>query len=137
MKRERSPAEMVPVDDDRVIRLAFDEGLRNTHFSTNTASDGKEAIAICEKLHYELAVIDQELPDSPGLEFAIRLQHEFGIPFILLTASATCRWTHQAAGQADSGECRDSGDPCPGPGKSAAPAVPSKYPAASGSLSAA
>ena len=87
MVREHPQSEILLVDDDPVIRLAFGEGIRNERFRISTAGDGKEAIAACVKLRYDLAVIDQELPDTSGLELAKRLKYEFGIPFIFLTAS--------------------------------------------------
>ncbi|HUT40059.1 MAG TPA: response regulator [Gammaproteobacteria bacterium] len=87
MKREHPLSEILLVDDDPVIRLAIGEGIRNERFRINTARDGKEAIAACEKLRFDLAIIDQELPDTSGLELAKRLKFEFGIPFIFLTAS--------------------------------------------------
>lgn len=87
MKREQPASQILLVDDDPVIRLAFSEGIRNDRFSISTASDGSEALAACEKLRYDLAIIDQELPDTSGLKLAKRLKYDYGIPFIFLTAS--------------------------------------------------
>lgn len=87
MKRKQTPARILLVDDDSVIRLALSEGIRNERFRIGTASDGAEALTACTKLRYDLAIIDQELPDTSGLQLAKRLKFEFGIPFIFLTAS--------------------------------------------------
>lgn len=87
MTRERPPSQILLVDDDPVIRLAFSEGIRNERLSISTASDGNEAIEACDRQRYDLAIIDQELPDTSGLKLAKRLKFDYGIPFIFLTAS--------------------------------------------------
>lgn len=87
MKREQPQAKILLVDDDPVIRLAISEGIRNERFSISPVRDGREALAACGQLRYDLAIIDQELPDTSGLELAKRLKFDFAIPFIFLTAS--------------------------------------------------
>lgn len=75
------------VDDDPVIRLALSEGIRSERFKIVTASDGDTALAACGKSRFDMAIIDQELPDTSGLELAKRLKSDFGMPFVFLTAS--------------------------------------------------
>jgi len=87
MKGDHLQAQVLLVDDDPLIRLAFSEGIKNDRFRISTASDGEKTIEACNTLHYDLAIIDQELPDTSGLELAKRLKYEYGIPFIFLTAS--------------------------------------------------
>lgn len=75
------------VDDDPIIRLTIGEGIRNDRFRVKAVSDGQQCIESCEHEHFELAIIDQHLPDTSGLELAKILKQKFGMPFIFLSAS--------------------------------------------------
>ena len=80
-------ADILLIDDDPVIRLMFGEGIRQDRFRITALGDGEHTLAACANHHFDLAIIDQELPDTTGLELAKTLKKDFGIPFIFLTAS--------------------------------------------------
>ncbi|MDX1698265.1 MAG: response regulator [Thiohalobacterales bacterium] len=80
-------ADILLVDDDPVIRLMFGEGIKTDRFRITALGDGEHSLAACANQHFDLAIIDQELPDTTGLELAKTLKRDFGIPFIFLTAS--------------------------------------------------
>ena len=80
-------ADILLVDDDPVIRLMFGEGIKAERFKITALADGKHTLATCADRHFDLAIIDQELPDTSGLELAKTLKQKYGIPFIFLTAS--------------------------------------------------
>jgi response regulator NasT len=80
-------ADILLVDDDPVIRLMFGEGIKLDRFRITALGDGEHTLAACANQHFDLAIIDQELPDTTGLELAKTLKKDFNIPFIFLTAS--------------------------------------------------
>lgn len=75
------------VDDDPIVRLTIGEGIRNDRFWVFTASDGRECIDACEQQHFDLAIIDQQLPDTTGLALARTLKQKYDTPFLFLTGS--------------------------------------------------
>lgn len=87
MDRNTSQANILLVDDDPVIRLMFGEGINADRYRITTLADGKHTLEACDKQHFDLAIIDQGLPDTSGLELAKTLKKKYGIPFIFLTAS--------------------------------------------------
>jgi len=63
-----SVARVLVVDDDRsncdvVARLLADRG-----YEVDTASDGESALAMLEQSHYDLAVLDYQMPGMDGVE---------------------------------------------------------------------
>ena len=83
----QDPSDILLVDDDPVIRLTIGEGTGDTRFRIRTAGTGQECIDACEHGHFDLAIIDQELPDTSGLDLARTLKQRFAIPFLFLTGS--------------------------------------------------
>ena len=84
-KSER--ADILLVDDDPVIRLMLGEGIKAERFKITALADGQHTLATCADKHFDLAIIDQELPDTSGLELSRTLKQKYSIPFIFLTAS--------------------------------------------------
>jgi DNA-binding response OmpR family regulator len=87
MATQINHAEILLVDDDPVIRLMFGEGIKVDRFNITATADGSGTLNACANKHFDLAIIDQELPDTTGLELAKQLKQTYGIPFIFLTAS--------------------------------------------------
>ncbi len=87
MVHDTSQANILLVDDDPVIRLMFGEGINVDRYRITALADGKHTLEACDNQHFDLAIIDQGLPDTSGLELAKTLKKEYGIPFIFLTAS--------------------------------------------------
>ena len=87
MAQQQTQADILLVDDDPVIRLMFGEGIKSDRFRITALADGKHSLEACANQHFDLAIIDQGLPDTSGLELARTLKQQFGIPFIFLTVS--------------------------------------------------
>jgi len=87
MAQPNTQADILLVDDDPLIRLMFGEGIKSDRFRITALADGKHTLDSCANQHFDLAIIDQGLPDTSGLELAKTLKQEYGIPFIFLTVS--------------------------------------------------
>ena len=87
MAQNNTQADILLVDDDPLIRLMFGEGIKSDRFRITALADGKHTLDACANQHFDLAIIDQGLPDTSGLELAKILKQEYGIPFIFLTVS--------------------------------------------------
>jgi two-component system, OmpR family, response regulator len=62
------------VDDDSEIRNILTAVLEDDGYSVEAVGDGKSALKICEKLSFDLALIDVELPDIKGTELLRQLK---------------------------------------------------------------
>lgn len=80
------------VDDTKNIRLLLTKCLTLEGYKVVTASDGKEALELFQKEHFDLAFLDIKLPEVRGTEVLKRIR-EMGIqtPVIIITAYATVK----------------------------------------------
>jgi len=62
------------VDDDTDIRKMLSTILGEEGYSVETAENGKQAIKTCEKLPFDVALIDIDLPDMKGTELLQKLK---------------------------------------------------------------
>ncbi len=62
------------VDDDRAILRTFARILQRLGFVTETAENGKEALAKIRARTYDIALIDVILGDSSGLDLLPKIQ---------------------------------------------------------------
>lgn len=62
------------VDDDPEMRRMLNEFLSDQGYSVETAANGEGALKICQKLPFDVALIDIELPDIKGTELLIKLK---------------------------------------------------------------
>ena len=77
------------VDDDPDLRRGLKIRLRANHYDTVQASDGYAAIAVAQKEHPNLIILDLGLPAGDGFVVLERLQGSdslSSIPVIVLTA---------------------------------------------------
>ncbi len=77
------------VDDDPELRMALKLRLRANHYDTVSACDGYSAIALAQKEHPNLILLDLGLPAGDGYVVLKRLQDSdtlSDIPVIVLTA---------------------------------------------------
>ena len=82
-------AKIMIVDDDPELRTALRVRLRANHYDTVSACDGYSAIALAQKEHPNLILLDLGLPAGDGYVVLKRLQdsdHLSHIPVIVLTA---------------------------------------------------
>lgn len=82
-------AKILIVDDDPELRMALKLRLRANQFETVSAADGYSAIALAQKEHPNLIILDLGLPAGNGFTVLKRLQENDAlshIPVIVLTA---------------------------------------------------
>ena len=85
------PLTILYVEDDRLISEAVAELLGGEGFSVEVCADGQTALALIEGgTHYDLIMLDNELPRMNGVELARRVRataHRRRTPIVMLSAS--------------------------------------------------
>jgi two-component system response regulator ResD len=79
-------ARILIVDDDAKIRRAVKEFARISGHQTTEASDGVEAVLMCERTDFDLIIMDIMMPDMDGFEAYSRIRRNKDIPAIMLSA---------------------------------------------------
>jgi len=79
-------ANVLLVDDDRLILAVLGEGLRKLGYTVRTAASGDEAIKICETDPPDLAILDMRMPGLSGIETARELRLRTRVPYVFLSA---------------------------------------------------
>ena len=74
------------IEDEHVIASAVAARLRAEGFEVETAADGEEGVALCERTRPDLVVLDLMLPGLDGLEVCRRVQRDRPVPVLMLTA---------------------------------------------------
>jgi CheY-like chemotaxis protein len=84
------------IDDDAVVEVLA-RTIRSLHLEVVSASEGRLALAIANRVRFNLLLLHVPLRDTPGLEL-IRTLHRQGcrIPFIVLAANPTAPLAHEA-----------------------------------------
>ena len=67
-------ASILIVDDDAGIRNMLSAVLNDEGYSVESAENGKQAMKMCEKTPFDVALIDIQLPDIKGTELLSRLK---------------------------------------------------------------
>ena len=62
------------VDDDEDVRNMLSLVLDSEGYQVEAVGNGKEAIKTCERFHFDVAIIDIELPDTKGTELLDRMK---------------------------------------------------------------
>ena len=57
------------VDDDKNTRLFFEGLLKGAGYSVTTAENGVDALAVLDREHVDLVVLDIMMPKMDGYEF--------------------------------------------------------------------
>jgi two-component system nitrogen regulation response regulator GlnG len=63
-------------DDEESMRWVLSKALSKQGYQVDLAESGEEALALCRKNHYELAVLDIKMPGMSGLDLLSKLQEE-------------------------------------------------------------
>jgi DNA-binding NtrC family response regulator len=65
---------VIIVDDDAAVRDMLSSILEDEGYSVETVNNGKQAIKACEKVAYDVALVDIALPDIKGTELLHKLR---------------------------------------------------------------
>lgn len=75
------------VDDDKHTRLLLSAILQNANYTVTTANNGEEALAVLDREHIDLVVLDVMMPGMDGYEFTrIIRQTDSSLPILMVTA---------------------------------------------------
>ena len=75
------------VDDDKNNRRLLRAVLEAEHYTVTTACDGEEALAVLDREHIDLAILDIMMPHMDGYEFTSLLRAEQNdLPILMVTA---------------------------------------------------
>ena len=75
------------VDDDKNTRRLLRAVLEAEHYTVTTACDGEEALAVLDREHIDLAILDIMMPHMDGYEFTSLLREEQNdLPILMVTA---------------------------------------------------
>jgi len=85
---------ILAVDDDPVVRMQLEQVLGEKGYEVETASDGKQAIAIALANPPDVMILDLMMPETDGFAVLDRLRQEprtHDLPVIILTAKELSR----------------------------------------------
>ena len=75
------------VDDDKNTRRLLTAVLEAENYSVSTAENGEEALAVLDKTHVDLIVLDIMMPKMDGYELTTLLRETNNdLPILMLTA---------------------------------------------------
>ena len=75
------------VDDDKNTRRLLQAVLENANYTVTTAGDGEEALAVMDREHIDLVVLDVMMPRMDGYEFTSLLRSTNNeLPILMVTA---------------------------------------------------
>ena len=75
------------VDDDKNTRLLMRALLEGEHYTVTLAANGEEALAVMERTHVDLAVLDLMMPRMDGYEFTRELRAANNdLPILMVSA---------------------------------------------------
>jgi len=92
-------SQILIVDDDRLILHTLSAGLRSAGYQTVVADSGEAAIRSASELPLDLAIVDVTMPGMSGLELAVVLQRDHGIPCLFLSAHADAAMVERAVAE--------------------------------------
>lgn len=80
------------IEDETALCNSIAEGLRIDGYEVDSCQDGLEALELCEVEHYDLILLDLNLPGMDGMEVLRRLREEDGeTPVLILSARGRIR----------------------------------------------
>lgn len=84
-----SKADVLLVDDDRLILSTLGIGLRRAGYNVREADSCEAALALARKTHFDIAILDIGMPDMPGTALAAMLLADHDLPAMFLSAYST------------------------------------------------
>jgi len=77
-------------EDNAINQVIARRMLEKLGAEADIAHNGRQALEMVQQQHYDLILMDVQMPEMDGLEVARQLQHDgLEIPIIALTANAT------------------------------------------------
>ena len=73
-------------DDDPVVHQSLSLYLDNEKYLHDSAFDGKQALEMIHRDHFDLMVLDQMMPGMTGMDVCQAVRKESQLPIIMLTA---------------------------------------------------
>lgn len=76
------------VDDNELVRKSLAASLVTNEVKVETATNGKEGLALAEQLQPDLLITDVHMPEMDGLQMVDKIrEHEWGkkVPIIVMT----------------------------------------------------
>ncbi len=75
------------IEDEAALCASIAKGLRIDGYEVDTCQDGLEASELCETEHYDLILLDLNLPGMDGMEVLRRLRREDGETRVLILSA--------------------------------------------------
>ncbi|UHG94323.1 response regulator transcription factor [Spirosoma oryzicola] len=83
-------AHLLVVEDELKVATFIKKGLQTQSYSVEVAATGEEAKTLLGKSHFDLIILDVNLPDTTGLELAEYIRNKPSqVPILMLTALDT------------------------------------------------
>ena len=79
-------ARILICDDDPIVHQSLSLYLDNEECLHDSAFDGRQALEMTRKEHYDLMLLDQMMPGMTGMEVCQSVRRESNLPIIMLTA---------------------------------------------------
>jgi response regulator NasT len=73
-------------DDEPIIRMGLKSMLQEMGHRVTAAANGREALRMARRQHFDLAILDIKMPYTDGLQAAETLARTAPLPIVLLTA---------------------------------------------------
>ena len=73
-------------DDEKLILTTLGQGLLDAGYAVFLASDGNDALRICNAIRPDLAILDVSMPGMSGIEVAREIKKTTNTPVIFLSA---------------------------------------------------
>lgn len=81
-------SQILIVDDNKEIRNLISVYLENEGMQTQRAEDAFEALALLDKKHFDLIILDIMMPEMDGIEACMKIREERNMPIIMLSAKS-------------------------------------------------
>src|SRR5262245_52710273 len=86
----QSHVQILVVDDERNIRNNLTTVLESAGYKVDASGDGEDALTKCKERHYDIALVDIQMPKMGGLELLRYLRTlRPNLPVVILTAYGT------------------------------------------------
>lgn len=89
-------AQLLLVDDDRLLLALFAKGLQQAGYQVRVASSARQALALIDQQRPDLALLDIRLAGVSGVQLALQLRRQGEVPFLFLSAYSDAETVREA-----------------------------------------